>query len=768
MDWSGGPRGGDLGLAGNWRSEQSGLAPATAPGPSNSLVFATGGILTGRLAALDASFGGLSSWTLANASLTLAGHPSPPTPPLALTIGASLTMTSATIAAAGSTVIGAYGGVRVSVLSGSSFSTAGAVIGTSASQAGTLAISAGGTALLGGQTDIGRDAGSSGTLTVTAGGLVRLTAGQAGTALVVGDAGKGSASVAGAAALLDTAGGPIAIGAHGGAGTLSITSGGTVLAGTPVAATTPAVAVGVLGAGTLVVSGTGSRLAASGGMSIGLGGPGTLSVAAGAVASVAANGSGQGGLAVGVGVAAAGQMGGSGTASVTAGGVLRSSTWIDVGGGGDNGTLSVNGGSIEAGVSLIAGTGGGGGGTITIGAGGVLTVGTQPGNAALMLGLPGSSGTLAIGAGGSLDAGRAALTVGAGGQGLLSVSAGTVSAGTLAIGGGTVQVQAGGLVSAGTVLVGTVPGGSGTIAVGGSAKLAVAQGVSIATSGILVLQSGSVAAAQITNAGRITGAGTIAQAAIVNTGTVSATGGTLVLGGSIAGTGALAIGPQANLQLNAGIAAGQTIAFQGSTGTLTIEAPAAFAGTITGFNAGDRIAVAGAMPLSQSWDAASGTLRLSASGQAINLHIAGAHAAADFASAISLIGLPADGAAAQPSGMISVTASNALVQPGTGTHTLYLSGTGDTVVVPPAGQGFLDIFGPALANGNRLDFSQALSAAGWPGSSATLSQFIQVGTTLGAALVSITPKGARTPTTVVRLEGQSGLTLSGLVSHALL
>jgi hypothetical protein len=109
MDWSG-PSGGDLGRAGNWRSEQTGAAPAAAPGPGNSLVFATGGTLTGTVTALDASFGGLSPWTLSGASLTLAGHPSPPNPPLALNVGTSLTLNSSTITAGGSTVIGAYGG----------------------------------------------------------------------------------------------------------------------------------------------------------------------------------------------------------------------------------------------------------------------------------------------------------------------------------------------------------------------------------------------------------------------------------------------------------------------------------------------------------------------------------------------------------------------------------------------------------------------------------------------------------------------------------
>ncbi|MBV8613858.1 MAG: hypothetical protein JOY66_08825 [Acetobacteraceae bacterium] len=601
--------------------------------------------------------------------------------------------------------------------------------------------------LLGAPASIGRDAGSTGTLAVGPGGTVRSTASQAGPALVIGNAGTGAVSVTGAASLLDLSAGPIAIGAGRGPGTLSVMNGGTVLAGTSSAATMPAVAVGMLGPGTLAVNGAGSCLMASGGMSVGSGRPGTLSVVAGALASITPDASGQGGLSIGVG--AASKLG-SGAASVATGGVLRSATWIDVGGGGEAGTLSVNGGSIAAGASLVAGTGGGGSGSVTIGAGGVLTLGTQAGGAAVLLGLPGSSGSLSIGAGGSLSAGQAALTVGAGGQGVLTLNAGTATVGTATV------------------------GTAGTVVVAGGASLSVAQSVSIAPAGTLTLQSGQVAAAQLANAGRITGAGTIAPAAVMNTGTVAAASGTLVLAGSVAGTGTLAIGPQANLQLNAGIAAGQTIAFQGGTGTLTIEAPTSFAGTIAAFSAGDRIAVAAAGPLSQAWDAASGTLRLTSAGQTIALHVTGAHTAADFAAAVIPLGIPSGVTTMSAVTTISagntltVTQSNTVVQPGTGTTTLYLSGTGDRVVVPQAGQGFLDIFGPTLANGNELDFGQALTAAGWSGSSATLSQFVQVGTTLGAALVSITPKGAQAPASVLRLEGQGGLTLSGLVAHALL
>ena len=90
--------------------------------------------------------------------------------------------------------------------------------------------------------------------------------------------------------------------------------------------------------------------------------------------------------------------------------------------------------------------------------------------------------------------------------------------------------------------------------------------------------------AVLTLAAKIAGASTVAQV----------TAGVGLTIASVTGAGTLVIGPQASLQLNAGIAAGQTIAFQGSTGTLTIEAPTSFAGAIAGFGVGDRIALAAA------------------------------------------------------------------------------------------------------------------------------------------------------------------------------
>ncbi len=812
--WAGAPGGGALDRAGNWLDNQTGAPAASAPGPGTSAMFASGGTLTGTLAALDASFGGLSPWTLAGANLTLTGHPSPPAPPFALGIAESGTMNGATITAHGSAVIGAYGGLRLSLLNVSTLSTVGAAVGAAASQSGAVAVGggstwissqsvaigdagtgtltvnagtvvtqggaalgaslhgagtatvgaggtwiaggglsvggsgtgglsvgAGGTLLLsGGETSIGRDAGATGALGIAAGGLVRLT-GSAfpGPALAIGDAGSGSVSVSGAGALLDMRAGPIALGVRGGTGALTIANGGTVLAGTPDSRANPAVAIGVAGPGSLSVTGTGARLTASGGLAVGLGGQGTLSIAAGATVCVGFDAAGLGGLAIGVG--AAGQPGGSGTASVAAGGALGSLGWIDVGGGGDTGTLSVT-GRVDAGGSLVIGTGGGGAGRVTIGAGGVLTLGSlQPLGASLVLGLSGSAGTLAV-SGGQVNAGTIVVGAGTGGTGAVTLSG--VGAG----------------VTAQTILDGVA--GAGTMSVGAGATLAASQAVTIGAAGVLALQSGGVSAAQIANAGQIDGAGSLGAAALVNTGTIDALGGSLGIAGGISGSGTLAIGANGNLLLG-GSVAGQTIDFLANTGTLTIQAPAQFGtGTIVGFVAGDRIAVVSATALSQSWDGVSGTLKLTGPGQSVALHVAGPHSAADFTAAVTTITPPG-------SGSVALTASNTVVQPGPGPHTLVVSGVGNTIVVPKPGLGFLDIFGPMLSATNLLDFSQALSAAGWSGSQATLGQIVQVvPSSGGAAVVWITPTGATSPSPVLRLEGQAGLTLAGLETHALL
>jgi hypothetical protein len=86
----------------------------------------------------------------------------------------------------------------------------------------------------------------------------------------------------------------------------------------------------------------------------------------------------------------------------------------------------------------------------------------------------------------------------------------------------------------------------------------------------------------------LTGRGMV-FAQLQNAGTVAAAGGALVLEQAISGNGTLLIDPGGTLELAAGASAGQTATFAGATGTLRLDKPSAFAGTISQFSTGDVI-----------------------------------------------------------------------------------------------------------------------------------------------------------------------------------
>jgi hypothetical protein len=92
------------------------------------------------------------------------------------------------------------------------------------------------------------------------------------------------------------------------------------------------------------------------------------------------------------------------------------------------------------------------------------------------------------------------------------------------------------------------------------------------------------------NSGNVTvGSGTLEfLRGLKNTGTMTASGATLFISRPIAGTGALDITANGTLHLVKGTGAGQTVDFTG-TGTLDLNTPSVFGGTIAGFGASDLI-----------------------------------------------------------------------------------------------------------------------------------------------------------------------------------
>jgi hypothetical protein len=207
------------------------------------------------------------------------------------------------------------------------------------------------------------------------------------------------------------------------------------------------------------------------------------------------------------------------------------------------------------------------------------------------------------------------------------------------------------------------------------------------------------------------GGATDISAAVVNSGTIDVQAGTLTLSGAVTGTGTVTIGPDGTVAFGAGVGADQTIVFNATTGWLTLNAPALFEGTISGFT--------GTAP-----DAAhSDVIEL------VGIDFASMTHSYDALSGILIITDGTDSASLKFDGF-------------TGTFKFAADADGDTLIFdPPAGVGadnfvfgqaadgaapaMTRIGGYAAAEGNGLDFSALFAEAGARPESAVVLQHLE-------------------------------------------
>ena len=116
----------------------------------------------------------------------------------------------------------------------------------------------------------------------------------------------------------------------------------------------------------------------------------------------------------------------------------------------------------------------------------------------------------------------------------------------------------------------------------------------------------------------ISGYGAI-SVATVNDATITASGGLLDISGPVTGSGQLAIGSGAELEL--GAATAQTVGFGGNVGTLKLDQPGDLTGAITGLVAGDAIDLAGVQATSAVVNGS--TLTVTAGAQTYNYQVSG-------------------------------------------------------------------------------------------------------------------------------------------------
>jgi predicted Zn-dependent protease len=150
-------------------------------------------------------------------------------------------------------------------------------------------------------------------------------------------------------------------------------------------------------------------------------------------------------------------------------------------------------------------------------------------------------------------------------------------------------------------------------------------GVIEAKGGILTLNGAFADGAVIVDAGATLALhGTVSNP--INSGVLSASGGTLIVNGQVAGNGGFLVQSNATLEL---VSASGDVAFNGAGGTLRLDAPGSFTGTLFGYGLGDKLYLAGVD--ADSAKGGIGGLTLSLGGATVqHIDLAGDYSAAKF------------------------------------------------------------------------------------------------------------------------------------------
>ena len=443
---------------------------------------------------------------------------------------------------------------------------------------------------------LGDGDGGSGNLTVAGGDLTvggNLTIGGAGTGILVsqggaitvqgyainiGDqaSGTGTFTINTADASLDF-GGTITVGAAGN-GAMFVQLGANIT----VDAVTVADQTG--STGSLTVD---SASLQTGDLTIGSSGQGTLDVKNGA--SLISTGEGK------IADLVAGVISG---ATVETGGIWALNGDLTVGGSGI-GTLSVDDATVSTLSSVTIGD-------LAVSSGFVTVTGSVSGPESGTSSSLGWGGVLTVGNDGfgTLDIEAGAL-VGPtpGGAGEVDIAAHDGSTGSITVDGTDSLLNATDIFVGGTLLT---PGGDGTLTAQHGGSVAVTDtvtlwngNVDVADDGLLVIgtvPSASDPAADsavlVRSDGLLTGDGTI-TGDVIDNGAIDAEHGTLKIDGAVSGSGVIDIGPQATAEIDGPVAADTRVDFLTDNGTLLLDQPSDFSGTIDGLQLGDTIDLAG-------------------------------------------------------------------------------------------------------------------------------------------------------------------------------
>ena len=101
-----------------------------------------------------------------------------------------------------------------------------------------------------------------------------------------------------------------------------------------------------------------------------------------------------------------------------------------------------------------------------------------------------------------------------------------------------------------------------------------------------------------------------------------------------------------------------------------------------------------------------------------------------------------------------------------GTNTITDTGRGNTYILPTAGKGIDKFTSNILTSGDMLDLHNTLAATNWSGSSAALASYLTVADSAAGAIVSVSATAGGTRSPIATIAGATTAKLSDLLAHA--
>ena len=117
--------------------------------------------------------------------------------------------------------------------------------------------------------------------------------------------------------------------------------------------------------------------------------------------------------------------------------------------------------------------------------------------------------------------------------------------------------------------------------------------------------------------------------------------------------------------------------------------------------------------------------------------------------------------------VITFANSGNVINAGSGSNTLTDNGTNNTIVLPGPGTGSDILLGAVLSNGDVFNLQSALAATSWNGTASTLSQYMFMSTKANHAVLSMSSKANGAQSVVATFENVSSSSLTAFLTHAL-